>query len=70
VVVEFVRVGRFARIRGAVVLPDEAWLGAGATVIQGVRIGAGAIVGAGAVVLRDVARGETVVGNPARPLPG
>ncbi|HEY1285830.1 MAG TPA: acyltransferase [Solirubrobacterales bacterium] len=43
-------------------------IGSGATVLGGVRIGPGAIVGAGAVVTRDVAPGETVAGNPARPL--
>jgi UDP-2-acetamido-3-amino-2,3-dideoxy-glucuronate N-acetyltransferase len=42
-------------------------IGSGAVVLGGVRIGAGAIVGAGAVVTRDVAPGEVVVGNPARP---
>jgi UDP-2-acetamido-3-amino-2,3-dideoxy-glucuronate N-acetyltransferase len=44
-------------------------IGSGATILGGVRIGAGATVGAGAVVVKDVAPGETVVGNPARPLP-
>ena len=34
----------------------------------GVRVGAGRIVGAGAVVMKDVAPGEVVVGNPARAL--
>jgi len=37
-------------------------------VLQGLRIGAGAIVGAGAVVTRDVAPGTTVVGIPAEPM--
>jgi maltose O-acetyltransferase len=31
-----------------------------------VTIGDGAIIGAGAVILRDVAPGDIVVGNPAR----
>lgn len=43
-------------------------IGGGATILPGVTIGAGAIVGAGAVVVGDVAPGQVVVGNPAKPL--
>ncbi len=50
------------------VVEDGASIGSGATILCGVRIGAGALVGAGAVVTRDVAPGDTVAGNPARPL--
>jgi UDP-2-acetamido-3-amino-2,3-dideoxy-glucuronate N-acetyltransferase len=50
------------------VVEDGASVGSGATVLGGVRIGSEALVGAGAVVTRDVAPGETVVGNPARPI--
>ncbi len=50
------------------VVEEGASLGSGAVILGGVRIGAGALVGAGAVVTRDVAPGETVVGNPARTL--
>ena len=49
-----------------VVIEDDAWVGIGAMVLKGVRIGAGARVGAGAVVTRDVAAGAHVEGNPAR----
>lgn len=52
------------------VVERRATLGSGAVILGGVRIGEGALVGAGAVVTRDVAPGETVVGNPARPHPG
>lgn len=44
-----------------------ATLGANATVVCGVEIGAWALVGAGAVVTRDVAAHRLVVGTPARP---
>lgn len=42
------------------------WIGGGAIILPGVRIGDDALVGAGAVVTRDVAPDATVVGNPAR----
>src|SRR5215510_3340400 len=41
-------------------------VGANATVLPGVIIGAHALVGAGAVVVKDVPAGVVVVGNPAR----
>lgn len=49
-----------------VVLEDDVLIGANAVVIEGVRIGAGAVVGAGSIVTRDVPAGAVVVGNPAR----
>lgn len=42
------------------------WIGAGALIMPGVTIGDDALVGAGSVVTRDVPKGTTVVGNPAR----
>ena len=41
-------------------------IGAHATIVCGVRIGARAMIGAGSVVTRDVPPGTVVVGNPAR----
>jgi acetyltransferase-like isoleucine patch superfamily enzyme len=42
-------------------------IGSGATVLGGLTIGREATIGAGAVVTKDVAPGETVAGNPAKP---
>jgi acetyltransferase-like isoleucine patch superfamily enzyme len=44
------------------------WIGRGATVLAGVRIGDNAVVGANAVVTRDVPAGAVAVGVPARPI--
>lgn len=44
------------------------WIGGGALILPGVTVGNDAIIGAGAVVTRDVAPGQSVAGNPARPL--
>jgi len=49
-----------------VVIEDDAWIAAGATVLRGVTVGRAAIVGAGSVVTRDVAPYTIVAGNPAR----
>jgi acetyltransferase-like isoleucine patch superfamily enzyme len=43
-------------------------IGSGATILCGITIGEDAMIGAGAVVTRDVARGATVAGVPARVL--
>jgi len=49
-----------------VTIEDDAWIGMNAVILQGVRIGKGAIVGAGAVVTRDVPAWNIVMGVPAR----
>jgi acetyltransferase-like isoleucine patch superfamily enzyme len=49
-----------------VTIADDAWIGAGATILKGVSIGASAVVGAGAVVTHDVPAATVVAGNPAR----
>jgi acetyltransferase-like isoleucine patch superfamily enzyme len=49
-----------------VVVEDDAWIGIGAIILKGVRVGAGARIGAGAVVTSDVPAGAFVAGNPAR----
>jgi acetyltransferase-like isoleucine patch superfamily enzyme len=48
------------------VLRRGASLGANATVLCGLEIGAGAMIGAGSVVTKNVPAGELWVGNPAR----
>jgi UDP-perosamine 4-acetyltransferase len=55
-----------AKLAGGVTLEECVHVGIGASVIQGCRVRAFATVGAGAVVVRDVERGATVVGVPAR----
>lgn len=49
-----------------VTIGKRVWIGGGAIILAGVRVGDEAIIGAGSVVTRDVASGVTVVGNPAR----
>lgn len=48
-----------------VLIEDDVWIGYNATILKGVRIGAGALIAPGALVLRDVPPGAEVAGNPA-----
>lgn len=45
---------------------DDAFIGARAIILKGVRIGEGAVVGAGAVVTTDVPAFKVAAGNPAK----
>lgn len=45
---------------------SDVWVGGGAIILPGVRIGARAVIGAGSVVTRDVPDGVFAAGNPCR----
>lgn len=51
-----------------VVIEDDVWIGANATVVDGVTVGAHSVIAAGAVVTKDVAPWTIVGGVPARPI--
>ena len=49
-----------------VIIGDDVWIGPNATILKGVRIGAGAFIEAGSLVTRDVPPRARVLGNPAQ----
>jgi acetyltransferase-like isoleucine patch superfamily enzyme len=55
-----------ARTSRGIVVGDNTWLGAGAKILDGVRLGKSVVVGAGAVVTGDLPDGSVAVGVPAR----
>ena len=52
--------------KGGIVIDDDAWLGVGVIVLDGVRIGKGAVIGAGSVVFHNIPDGAIAFGVPAR----
>jgi acetyltransferase-like isoleucine patch superfamily enzyme len=50
----------------AIVVEDDVWIGPNATILKGVRIGAGAWIEPGSMVTRDVPPGVRIMGNPAQ----
>jgi acetyltransferase-like isoleucine patch superfamily enzyme len=54
------------KTQGGIVIDDDAWIGFGAVVLDGVRIGIGAVVGAGSVVSSNIPDEVIAVGVPAR----
>lgn len=70
VIEQFVSVNPLANVSGDCVIETGVLIGAGAVVLNGLRVGSGAVVGGSACVIRDVDPETTMVGIPARPLPG
>jgi acetyltransferase-like isoleucine patch superfamily enzyme len=54
------------RSHGGIRIGEEAWLGYGGIVLDGVTIGDGAVIGAGSVVNRDIPDYAIAAGNPGR----
>lgn len=53
-------------VRKPVIIGDNVWIGANATILPGVTIGNHVIIGAGSVVVRNIPDKSLVVGNPSR----
>ena len=57
---------RKTMVPAAVVIKQNAWIGASATILPGVTVGENAVVAAGAVVSKDVPANSVVAGVPAK----
>lgn len=57
---------RHSLVPGPIHIKQNAWIGAGATILPGVTIGENSVVAAGAVVSKDVPANTVVGGIPAR----
>lgn len=55
-----------ATSKGDIILEDDVWIGANATILSGVTIGKGAVVAAGAVVTESIPPYAIVGGVPAK----
>ena len=49
-----------------ITIGSDVWVGGGALILPGVRIGSRAVIGAGSVVTRDIPDGMFAAGNPCR----
>lgn len=62
----YVTLNPSVNVSGNVYIGNESNIGTGTQIIQGIKIEDNVIVGAGAVVIKNVLRGSTSVGNPAK----
>ena len=63
-------VGTGGRGDEAPIIEDDVFIGVGAKILGGIRVGKGATIGSGSVVVSDVPEGATVMGVPARVMGG
>lgn len=68
IVGDFCHIAPQVSLGGGVNVGRGVLVGAGSIVLPGLVIGDYAVIGAGAIVTKNVAPGQTVVGNPAHPI--
>lgn len=65
-----IHAGRLIRLQdhhsAPVHIGSDVWIGRGACILPGVRVGDGAVIGANSIVTRDIPAGAVAVGNPAK----
>jgi acetyltransferase-like isoleucine patch superfamily enzyme len=49
-------------------IENNVWIGANATILDGVTIGEGSVIGAGSIITKDIPSHTLVVGSPAKPI--
>lgn len=49
-----------------VIIGDNCWIGAGATICPGVTIGENSVIGAGSVIVHDIPANSVAAGNPCK----
>ena len=58
----------FSSVFLPIIIEDYVWIGANAMILNGVRVGEGAVIAAGSVVTKDVEPYTIVAGIPAKPI--
>lgn len=59
---------KIAQYNIPVTIENNVWIGAGAIILPGVRIGENSVIGAGSVVTKDIPPNVVAVGNPCKVL--
>lgn len=59
-------VGHCSDLSAPIEIGDDVWIGYGATILSGTKVGSCSVVAAGSVVVHDVPRNSVVAGNPAK----
>lgn len=60
---DYVHISPHCTLCGNVHIGEGAWIGAGTTIIPGIKVGKWSVIGAGSVVTKDIPDGVLAVGN-------